>query len=400
MSEEKKKDPLIEWLLIIGALIVLYLIIANVLGAFLAKWWWEWQYIKSLAFGVFWENGAVKTVQQAVLQDIEWGDVSVFQSLELAGLINRWWWFLTAPIVIYVAREIAKGNPLADLKHKHDMDSLLKSESRIWPHMLPILKLNVLEASTKQGRWQSGPNPFEYATKYKLFTRHNGEWTTEVDKEKVMRVFTAQLTDVWNGVDALPPIYKAFFAIFAAQGVWDGKNPKYAKGKDDARRAINALAISFFNNSNKLDYSWVEDMLQKYADHPQVKKITLKHAYTHTMMMSMLEFARKNGVLASSEFFWLRAVDRKLWYSLNNVGRNVAWTEVAGIYGHWLAEKVSETALVRPYVQKAVEAYADGLKNIKITKEMMEKFEEEQQAKKLALEQKKTKKLAAPKVDK
>ena len=86
-------------------------------------------------------------------------------------------------------------------------------------------------------------------------------------------------------------------------------------------------------------------------------------------MMSMLEYARRNGVLPSSEFFWLRPVDRKLWYVLNNVGRNVAWTEVAGIYGHWLAEKVNEGPIMRPYVQKAIEAMAESLKNTKLERD-------------------------------
>jgi intracellular multiplication protein IcmP len=364
MSDGKKKDPLIEWMFIVGGLIILYFVIAYAFGPILAKFWWNWQHIKAEAFGIVYENSAVLDVRKAMETPRNWAEVSVFQSIELANRINRYWWFLLSPVIVYVAWEISKANPLKGLKHKHSMKTLIESEASIWPHVQPIIKLNLIEEDIEKGAWAGAQNPVEFALRYKLL--RDGQ---ELDKERTTKVFTSQLSQVWAGPEKLSPIFKVFFVVFAAHGNWDGKNPKYAAGKKEARATLNRLAKTFYESSRRMKkdkFEWADELLEKHSKHPAVIEITNKHAYTHTVMMSMLEYARKNGVLASSEFFWLRAIDRMLWYSLNNVGRNVAWTEVGGIYGHWLAEKIADAALVRPYVQKAVEAYADALKNIKI----------------------------------
>lgn len=113
------------------------------------------------------------------------------------------------------------------------------------------------------------------------------------------------------------------------------------------------------------DYKFVNELLKKYADNPKVKEITSKHAYVYTVMASLLESARSFGVLASAQFIWLRPTNRLMWYTLNGVGRRVAFCEVAGIYAHWISEKVAEHAIERPYVIKAVDGLERALYDVK-----------------------------------
>ena len=53
------------------------------------------------------------------------------------------------------------------------------------------------------------------------------------------------------------------------------------------------------------------------------------NAYVYSFMATLLEVSRSDGVLASSEFLWLKPLDRRLWYVLNHVGRQTAVVEVA-----------------------------------------------------------------------
>ena len=80
-------------------------------------------------------------------------------------------------------------------------------------------------------------------------------------------------------------------------------------------------------------------------------------------MATMLEIARSDGVLASSEFLWLKPVDRQLWFMLNSVGRQTAVGEIAGGIAHWLAEKKVGRALRTPMIKEAVNSLAAALED-------------------------------------
>ena len=361
MSDGKKRDPWIDYTIMAVGAGAAYFGLAYAFGDKIAYFWWQYQGLKLDIVNLFLSTDAVEQLVGIVKEERDWKQVSFFQSWDLANYVGGYWRWLMLPGIGYWAWVISKKNPLHKLRHKHSMDTLIKSEVVIWPHIQPIVGLKLINEPTDKGEWASAQNPVEFAREHKLLKEG-----TELDKEKAAKVFSNQLSRVWVGVDQLDPITRAFCVIFAAQGNWDEKDPKYKTGKNDARKGINSLANSFFLNPKKMDTSWVDEMAKKHMNHPAVVDIIARHGYTHTVMMSLLEYARKNGVFPSSEFFWLRPVDRQLWYALNNVGRNVAWTEVAGIYGHWLAEKVADGPLLRPYVQKSVEAMADALKNIKL----------------------------------
>ena len=57
-------------------------------------------------------------------------------------------------------------------------------------------------------------------------------------------------------------------------------------------------------------------------------------SYALTLMGSMLELARADGVLAVAEFIWLKPVDRRLWYMLGSAGRQTPFVEVSGPSSH------------------------------------------------------------------
>jgi hypothetical protein len=96
-------------------------------------------------------------------------------------------------------------------------------------------------------------------------------------------------------------------------------------------------------------------------DHPAVQAIIGQHRYTHTMLMRLLEEARRGGVLPPALFTWLKGVDRPLWYALTSLGRRAPFVEGLGASAHYVAERRLGRALQSPAVAGAVEALATAL---------------------------------------
>ena len=77
--------------------------------------------------------------------------------------------------------------------------------------------------------------------------------------------------------------------------------------------------------------------------------------------MALLYRARQKGVLASSQFLWLRPLDRPLWYALNQCVGRAAWAEGFAAWAHYQAEEKAGKALSEPHVQPAVASLRQSL---------------------------------------
>jgi intracellular multiplication protein IcmP len=60
----------------------------------------------------------------------------------------------------------------------------------------------------------------------------------------------------------------------------------------------------------------------------------------------------------------LKPYDRRLWYTLNTVGRQTPFPEVAGIFAHWVAERDMGRKLMVPMVEEATTALEVALTEI------------------------------------
>lgn len=240
-------------------------------------------------------------------------------------------------------------------KQTHNMKSLLKTESQIWHYEAPILNLDLVNTDIDKGVWAMALTPMSFAKKYKLLkvkkksrrsedrlSRHE-KVVAVVLKNKASKVFAKQLGRLWQGAEKLKPHEKALYAVFAA---------KAARHADEARELL--AEISRSAGRGKINFSGAQAVLAKYKDDSAVVEVTQKHAYLFTVMASMLQLARSDGVLSSSEFLWLKPIDRKLWFMLNAVGRQTAFAEISGPFAHWKAEKEMGAALKTPMIEEAV----------------------------------------------
>jgi len=90
-------------------------------------------------------------------------------------------------------------------------------------------------------------------------------------------------------------------------------------------------------------------------------------------MASFLMIAREDGVVASSEFLWLKVVDRRLWDMLNSVGRQTPFAEVGGPFAHWKAEHALKRKALVPMVDEAIRALEIAVREVKLSpKELQE----------------------------
>jgi intracellular multiplication protein IcmP len=241
-------------------------------------------------------------------------------------------------------------------KHVYTMDTLRKSENRIWPHVTPVMKVDLVKKGLDEGPWATSLTPMLFAKKHNLLIEHKvdgGRTTVSLNDGAAHRIFALQVGKFWRDIETFPLHIQAMFAIFLARANRDRKN---------ADNLLNQIAASA--SSDKLNYKGVTELVRKHKNSKYAKFAESRHAYILGVMATLLELARTDGVLATAEFLWLKPVDRALWYVLNSVGRQTAFPEMAGAFAHWTSEKKAGRALRVPMVEEAVKALDLAIKEI------------------------------------
>jgi intracellular multiplication protein IcmP len=239
-----------------------------------------------------------------------------------------------------------------------DMQSLRKKDSKLWPFITPVLHTNLIDTDLDKEPYRMAQRPKEFAEKHKIleYPRENGRPVMKVNKSKAMLCFSMQMGPIWSGIDSLPPYAQALFAIFSAKAEKDGKS---------AEALLKQIASSAVENQ-KLDFSGSRELLVKHVRNSKViGRAISPHAYMLTVMASMLEAARQDGVIACAEFLWLKTIDSSLWYMLNSVGRQTPFPEVSGPFAHFRVEKRLRRPLRVPMVKEAVDALVIAIAEIK-----------------------------------
>lgn len=267
-------------------------------------------------------------------------------------------------ILIILAFVVYFGNSTRLFKRTYDMRVLANLEKINWPQITPVLSLDLIGTDIDKGPWAMAMTPIQFCKRFGLIQeqrRQPTEGMTRKERSQIEavlirgaanKVFVVQLGPVWQGVERLPPHAKALFAAFAA------------RINNDSKNAAELLSRISASSATKLDFTGTDALLKKHLQTKGVQEIVQSHGYVLTVMAAMLAGARTDGVQASSDFLWLKPVDRRLWYMLNTVGRQTPFVEVAGPYAHWIAEKEAGRKLLVPFVEEATNALEIALKEI------------------------------------
>ena len=255
------------------------------------------------------------------------------------------------------------SNPLARFKKVYTMRMLLDAEKDNWPQVIPVAKLNLAKQDIHKGPWAMAMQPMQFAKANNLVVFEQPKVenrfatkmqpTASINRDDARRTFAMQMGRYWVSPEALPIHARALFAVFAARVNGD---------RDNAQKLLDHISRS--TGSGKPDYTGAEQLLRKHKDNKYIIRLTKRHAFELTVMASLLEFARQDGVIATADFLWLKPVDRKLWYMLNTVGRQTPFCEIAGPFAHWIAEKEFGKRLNVPMVEEAVTGLEMAIKEI------------------------------------
>jgi len=291
--------------------------------------------------------------------------------VDLTNQVGVYTRYIYAGILLILAFFLYQKDLSLKYSKVYSMKTLRAQEQENWPSISPVIKEDLIKADIDEGPWAMALNPIEFAKKYKLLKRGDylvddsqpgSEQTAGLRKTDAKRVFTMQLGPLWEGVERCQPHVKALAAIFLA---------RMNRDKDAADRIASSLSRSFA--AGKIDYSEAFPILEKYKNSVLAQEVIQNHAYVYTVMASLLESARDDGVVPSSDFLWLKPVDRRLWYMLNCVGRQTPFAEIAGAFAHWKAEKVMQRPSLTPMTDEAVKALDLAIKEVKLlSKELQE----------------------------
>jgi len=238
----------------------------------------------------------------------------------------------------------------------YNMKKLRALQNSVYPQYSPVLNKNLIDTGLDEGHWRMSEQPMPFCKKHKLLEEYNkdGKICARVIREAAAEQFCLQMGPIWDSrIDTQPPYVQALFAAFAAKAERDTAS---------SRKLLDQISKSSL--STKLDFTGSRELLRKHISSKVVGRAAGPHAYVITMMASMLEIARLDGVIATAEFLWLKAVDRRLWYMLNSVGRKTAFPEIAGPFAHWGVEKRLRRPLKVPVVETAVNAMEDAISQI------------------------------------
>lgn len=245
----------------------------------------------------------------------------------------------------------------------YDTASLAHQEAEEWKVIKPVLGLNLENVPLDDPLNGMRARPRDYGRKHKFIVRISslGDKANSANVEildhhdallldRARAIFGKQLGRMWQGVNTLRVHERCLFAAFAAQ---------INNDTTLAQQIIDDLAVAYLRARKAKDIKQINSLraqkaLHQYGNSKAVQKIVSRHAYVRTVLVSMLEKARSNGVLPPNWFRWLKTVDRVTWYALNDLGLDVASVEAAGIRAHWLAESMARTPIVNPMIENAV----------------------------------------------
>lgn len=275
--------------------------------------------------------------------------------------------YLRIPFVIVIfilAIVVYATNTTRVFKRIYSMRDMVELEKENWPQIVPVAGLDLVKTDIDKGPWAMAMSPVQFCKRHNLLEEHKPQIQEGMSRKERSRIevtlkrglanktFILQLGPLWQGTNRLPPHIKALFAVFAA------------RYNSDSKAAYDLLRQIAASSATKLDFTGADELCKKHENTKGIQKVVNSHAYVLTVMASMLEAAREDGVQASADFLWLKPIDRRLWYMLNTVGRQTPFSEVAGPFAHWLAEKEIGRRLLVPMVEEATNALELALKEI------------------------------------
>jgi intracellular multiplication protein IcmP len=270
---------------------------------------------------------------------------------QIAAKYYRW------PVVagfVGAAVYVIYFSPRNKFRTRHNLESCIKTQVKMWPVISPIVNFNPIKSSARTpGSMVPDKLPLfaEALAPEEWISFHRIPVTNGIaERETTRRAFLLQLGPRWNGIEGQPPHIRGLFAAFALKGV---------QRREESDDLLGRLSLGWSPKGGFTITSDIKAEVDKLIRDPEIGGKALEaatsFAWRATALLGVLQWARAmGGVLAPAQFLWLRGTDRPLWYALNNLGRRSFHTEGAGAMAHFMAEQNAKKPLPIPRIDTAI----------------------------------------------
>src|SRR3990167_8522140 len=283
-----------------------WLLIILTIGA-LVFWWLEKSYIVRFIFFIRhyeidliqWTISGVNVVTSALhLPAINTSALSYWQQFmitadkekilfpqvtSLSDAVGLWLRYPVMLVLLILAAYLFFHNRSTRFRQIYTMQSLRKLESENWPQITPVLSLDLVKQNLKEGPWAMAKLPLDFCKQHdllKISQGERGEKIWQLRSKEVERLFVLQMGPLWQGAEALPIHVKALLVIFLTRAHRD---------HDVAEKLLEQISESA--SHGKLDFSGVEEYLQKYQHSKIIPWLEKRHAYVGTFMSFLFEIS-------------------------------------------------------------------------------------------------------------
>lgn len=311
--------------------------------------------------------------------------LTYFDAISLLNFAGKFYGWCLVPLVILIAFKDWRSSVSDVFCRKLSRTSLLDNNVTTSCCIAPILKWprSILDEPNDSGPWKTARQPIQFVAEHGLLVDPQGNIIVEdllltddnladplspvlsgkpkarLDREKTHSVFCQQFGPLFKDFHSMPRYLQKLALVFLlfgrdrkdeAQALLDEMNSSLrwpwtaTKWKFQSRwPLLNKVKIGSYAMDLSLPIKAKQiDVLLNEKD---VIRATLAHnKYTFIFILALYRFAREKGVLPTSEFLWLRPLNRQLYYLLNNLGRRTVWSECAGPWAHFLAEDQMQAA--------------------------------------------------------
>lgn len=318
-----------------------------------------------------------------VVSSLDPNEMVLSDMMAVLDRAGRWYAWLLAPFMAYYMRKAWQMSARERFRRTLNMQKLLNNNASLYPCIAPILNWgrSILQEPTDSGPWMVARQPIQFVAEHGLLKDSTsgeaipknkilgenqianpdspiiaGAIKARFDRDGAAALFKKQFGEEFQSLEKLPPYLYALasaFLLFGAGRKADGQKildnmsasfrppvetqkacflckPPFYKLPRKGRKSY-AISTKVHVSKKEISGLWQSEDIQKI--------IRPHNRYRNLVILALYAHARKKGVVSSAEFIWLRPVNRRLFYLLNNYGRRTAWVEIAGPWVHYQAEE-------------------------------------------------------------
>ncbi len=317
---------------------------------------------------------------QKVMTKFQWENPLSYswdQMVSLTSISGAYWRWVLFPCACYMSWMAFTRSSIENMyQRKFTMRTLVQNNVKAFPCMAPVANIDILSLPIHKGPWRIVLGPLQFAVKYELILDKNnhvvdkylllnkrtlmanemspfllkkGNDGLHLDISKTIKVLEAQVGAEFKGIDKLPPHIKGLAAAFMAYGTGD---------KKAGQAMLDRMSLSYKydakGNPLGIGIDGADALFAKYANDERILMATQHHtAYISTWIISLLVFARRKGVIACSQFIWLRPMDRPMFYALDQVGGRRPWSESIGPWVQYTYEIMAKQPIYEMFMESA-----------------------------------------------